>query len=445
MKKNLLLFKLLGILCLLSLILAACAPAATEAPAAPAATEAPAEVVTITYYIDDNPTNVASAENKVAAFEAANPGIKVEIETHPGGGEGDNLVKTRLATGEMSDVFRYNAGSLFQALNPQENMLDLTDEAFQSDILDSFKPTVTAPDGRVYGAPEEAAMGGGVLYNKKIYAELGLSVPKSWAEFMANNEAIKQAGQVAVIQTFGDTWTSQLFVLADYYNVQVEVPDFAEKYTANQAKYATTPAALRSFERQEEIFNGGYLNEDFASATFTDGLRMVALGEGAHYPMLTFAIGGIAQDYPENLADVGFFAMPGDDPAKNGLTVWMPAAVYIYKGTTHPEEAKRFVAFLASAEGCDARSAANGATGPYVIKSCTLPDDVPPAVADLLPYFQADGATAPALEFLSPIKGPNLEHLTVEVGSGIRTAADAAALYDEDVKKQAEQLGLPGW
>jgi raffinose/stachyose/melibiose transport system substrate-binding protein len=66
-------------------------------------------------------------------------------------------------------------------------------------------------------------------------------------------------------------------------------------------------------------------------------------------------------------------------------------------------------------------------------------------VADLLPYFQADGATAPALEFLSPIKGPNLEHLTVEVGSGIRSAADAAALYDEDVEKQAQQLGLPGW
>jgi raffinose/stachyose/melibiose transport system substrate-binding protein len=262
---------------------------------------------------------------------------------------------------------------------------------------------------------------------------------------MANNEVIKQAGKVAVIQTFGDPWTSQLFVLADYYNVQVAVPDFAQKYTANQAKYATTPAALRSFERQQEIFEGEYLNEDFASATFTDGLRMVALGEGAHYPMLTFAIGGIAQDHPDNLADVGFFAMPGDDPAKNGLTVWMPAAVYINKGTAHPEEAKRFVAFLASAEGCDARSAANGATGPYVIKSCTLPADVPPAVADLLPYFQADGATAPALEFLSPIKGPNLEHLTVEVGSGIRSAADAAALYDEDVEKQAQQLGLPGW
>ena len=31
----------------------------------------------------------------------------------------------------------------------------------------------------------------------------------------------------------------------------------------------------------------------------------------------------------------------------------MPAAVYIAKTTEHPEEAKRFVAFIASTKGCD--------------------------------------------------------------------------------------------
>ena len=51
----------------------------------------------------------------------------------------------------------------------------------------------------------------------------------------------------------------------------------------------------------------------------------------------------------------------------------------------------------------------------------------------------------PALEFLSPIKGPALERFTVEVGSGLRSAEDGAALYDQDVEKQAKQLGIPGW
>ena len=123
----------------------------------------------------------------------------------------------------MTDVFGYNSGSLFQAINPQQNLVDLSGEAWQANVLDSFKVTVTAPDGTVRGAPAGTAMGGGVLYNKPIYAELGLSIPKSWAEFMANNEKIKAAGKAPVIQSFGTTWTSQLFVLGDFFNVQAAV------------------------------------------------------------------------------------------------------------------------------------------------------------------------------------------------------------------------------
>jgi hypothetical protein len=40
--------------------------------------------------------------------------------------------------------------------------------------------------------------------------------------------------------------------------------------------------------------------------------------------------------------------------------------------------------------------------------------------ADMLALFRGQGQDAPALEFLSPIKGPALEQITVEVGSGIR-------------------------
>ncbi len=63
---------------------------------------------------------------------------------------------------------------------------------------------------------------------------------------------------------------------------------------------------------------------------------------------------------------------------------------------------------------------------------------------DVQAYFDAD-KQSPALEFLSPVKGPNLEQICVEVGSGITPAADAAKLYDQDVQKQAQQLGLEGW
>ena len=398
---------------------------------------------TLSVLIDNNPETIAAFDALTAAYTAANPDVTFDIEQRAGGAEGDNLVKTRLATGEMADVFAYNSGSLFQALNPSETLADLSD--IQGNVIDSFKPVVTSPDGVVRGIPFGAAMGGGIYYNRNIYAELGLSVPKTWAEFMANNEKIKAAGKVAVAQTYGDTWTSQLFVLADFYNVQSAVPNFAADYTANAIKYATTPAAVQGFQNLEDVFKGGYLNEDFGVAKFDEGMRMVALGEAAHYPMLTFGIGTVKQNYPDNVNDIGFFAQPGTDAAKNGLTVWMPMAAYVPATSPNLDEAKKFLSFVASVEGCNTMIGAIGATGPYLIEGCELPTDVPASVADMLPYFQTEGMTAPALEFLSPIKGPALEQITVEVGSGIRPAAEAAALYDQDVEKQAKQLGLPNW
>ena len=140
-------------------------------------------------------------------------------------------------------------------------------------------------------------MGGGILYNKKIYDELGLSVPKSWAEFMANNEKIKAAGKAPVIQTFGDTWTSQLFVLGDYFNVQAAVP-ISRTIHRQPGQVRDHPCGDGGLPAQEEVFKAGYLNEDFAAAKFDDGLRMVATGEGAHYPMLTFAIGASPRTIP---------------------------------------------------------------------------------------------------------------------------------------------------
>ena len=403
-----------------------------------------AHAQTLTVLIDEAPETVAMMEALTAAYSEANPDVSFDIEIRPGGGDGDNIVKTRLATGEMADLFMYNSGSLFQALNPTETLLPLTDLEGQANVIDSFKPVVTA-DGNVYGVPFGPAMGGGIFYNRAIYEELGLSVPTTWDELMANAQAAQDAGYVGMIQTHGSTWTSQLFVLGDFFNVLAAEPDFAERYTANQAKYATSPAALRGFEYNQAVFDAGLLNEDFGAATFEEGMEMVATGEGAHYPMLTFAIGQVAANLPEDLPNLGFFAQPGPSADSNGLTVWMPGALYIPANTEHADIARDFANLVASVEGCQIMIGAVGATGPYLIEGCELPAEVPQAVADMMPYFETEGRTAPALEFLSPIKGPNLEHILVEVGSGIRSAAEGAELYDQDVVKQAQQLGLDGW
>lgn len=393
----------------------------------------------ITLLTDSSETAVKAAEAVIAAFEKDNPTITVKPATRPGGTDGDNVVKTKLSTDDMEDVFWYNSGSLLAALSPEKTLLDLTGTDALKDTDPAFLPAVTQ-NGKVYGAPQGTAMGGGILYNKKVYADLGLTVPKSWAEFEANNDKIKAAGIAPLIGSFKDTWTTQLFILGDFYNVQKKVPDWATLYTANKVNYSSEPA-LAGFQKLQESANKDWYIKGAGSTTFDQGMALLSAGKGAQYPMLTFPIAGLK---PEQGKNIGFFGIPGDDPSTAGATIWMPSGQYIPKTSKHPEEAKKFAAFVASPAGVAAVDAVLPPAGPWLVKGAPTPPDALPVVGDINSYISG-GNNSPALEFLSPVKGPALEKITASVATGQTDAAEAAKQYDADVTKQAKQLGLPGW
>jgi raffinose/stachyose/melibiose transport system substrate-binding protein len=408
--------------------------------------EGSAGATTITWLVGSDDNTQRMVKEVVNAFQAANPGITVKTEPRPGGSDGDNLVKTRLSTGEMAEVFTYNNGSLLSALKPAQNLTPMDDQPWASQLDKTFKDATTV-DGKLYGGPWGSAQGGAVLYNIPVYKKLGLEIPKTWDEFMKNNEAVKKAGGIAPVeQSYGETWTSQLFVLGDYHNVEAQVPDFAAQYTAGQVKYATTPAAAAGFQHIQEVHEAGYFNKDFASAKLNDGIKAIATGTAAHYPQLGGVSANIESVAPGKSQDVGFFPLPGNDAAKNGMTIWPGNGMYIPKSVEGDklDAAKKLIAFVASEPGCEAQTKGASPTGPYLTQACTLPSDVTQVAKDTKAAIDS-GKAGPALEFKSPIKGPALEQICIQVGTGQVTGDKGAALYDRDVKKQAQQLGLPGW
>jgi raffinose/stachyose/melibiose transport system substrate-binding protein len=394
----------------------------------------------------NDPVATATAKAYAAGFHKAEPKVTVTVDTRPGGTDGDNLIKTRLSTGDMDDVFLYNSGSLFQALHPDSTLVPLTDEPWVKNITPDFKATVSTPKG-VYGAPNGTTFAGGIMYNKKVYAKLGLSIPTSWDQFIANSKKIKAAGIVPVLQTYGDTWTSQLFVLGSYADISAADPQWADKYTKNDpsAKYSKPPA-IEGFDHTAQIHQLGLANKDYASLTNVNGLKELAEGKAAQYPMIAVVIGNVLQSNPKQVNDIGVFPIPADNASDTHLTIWEPGGAYIPKTTTGDKliAAKKFVAWLNSPAGCDIQNKTGLPSGPYAISQCKVPSDAPALVADTQKYIDQKKSGV-ALEFLSPIKGPNLEKILIQVGSGISSAAQGAKLYDDDVKKQAQQLGLKEW
>lgn len=398
-------------------------------------TDAESKELSILYVGAGTPTG----EQAVCDAAEEELGITIEIEKLPGGEEGDNLVKTRLASGDMADILCYSTGSLFAALNPGEYFVDLTGEGFMDKVDETFIKTVTSGDG-VYGIPNGFLQTGAVLYNKDVYEKYNLEIPHTWDEFLQNCQILKDNGETAVLGTFAETWTAQVPFLGDNYNVLAAEPDFAEGFEAGNIKYAENEAGLRSFEKMEDLIP--FYNEDYLATSYDDGCEMLAEGQAAQWITLSGCLDNIHSLCGEDVNKIGCFGVPGDDADNHGLTVWEPNAFYINNQSENIDLVKEFFNYYISDEGLDAYAAATLPGGPSAVKGYELPENTPAAVIQMQEDYLDTGKTALAMEYLTAVKGASCASICQELGSGQTTALEAAQKYDADCLKQAVQLGL---
>src|SRR5215831_20359735 len=92
--------------------------------------------VTLSLLTSPNQADQVMINALMDAYKTLHPNVTFNVEIGVAGTEGDNLVKTRLATGDMNDIFYYNSGSLLQALHPTDTLVDLSKEPFMANIVD---------------------------------------------------------------------------------------------------------------------------------------------------------------------------------------------------------------------------------------------------------------------------------------------------------------------
>ena len=168
----------------------------------------------------------------------------------------------------MSDLLWYNSGALLYALNPDEQMLNVDDEPWVETLNEAYRGTVSTENG-TYGAPIGNAMGGGILYNIDVFEAAGVEVPQTWDELLDVVGRSRTPASTRCSQSYGDTWTSQLIMLADFYNVLAEDPEFAEKITANETTWADAPARSSSFQKLQDLADAGAFNADYSTLCST--------------------------------------------------------------------------------------------------------------------------------------------------------------------------------
>ena len=123
-------------------------------------------------------------------FHEKYPNITIEYENAPVD-QYQTLIRTRLASGDAPDIIGVFPGTWKDPFVKAGYLMDLSDRPWVSRLQDGAK-NMESKDGKVYGLPlDQNAIG--VIYNKKILKDLGLSIPKTWDEFLQVSDKIKAA------------------------------------------------------------------------------------------------------------------------------------------------------------------------------------------------------------------------------------------------------------
>lgn len=283
-------------------------------------------------------------EEATKEFMVKNPGI--EIEFIPGTSDYEALLKTKMATNDLPDLWTTHGWSVARY---SEYLTTLEDQKWAKDLNSAIEPVITDKDGHIYVLPLDADISG-IVYNKDVVEAAGVDVDliKNWEEFFVAMEKVKATGVTPVHMGGKDQWTVGNFF--DWVAPSVFITD-NNNYLGDELKEGKFDTEkweivgkLMTRMRDEK-----YLNVDSLTATFADSARALAEGTTAFEFLGNYVISEAWTFNPD--ANLGFFPAPayfeGDEPS---LISGERTAVGVWKDTKYPEEAKLFLEYLATPE-----------------------------------------------------------------------------------------------
>lgn len=281
-------------------------------------------------------------------FTKSHPNISVEYRAFPADGYETQLT-TGLAGSNGPDVVTLQAYGILQKHIDAGRLLELDDSVvpglskFGTTLLDGARST---KNGNVYGVPF-AVQTAGIFYNKKIFADNGITVPTTWDEFTAAADKLKANGVIPLAWNFKDTWETPLY--HEIFGAAVYGgDDFTKKFLAGQAKM-TDPSYVSSMAVIDSL--KPYLPESFSSLSYSDATTLFSSGRAAMVPDGVWNVTSFREVNSE--LDLGFFpAPPGPDAALDHpvVTSYVDGSFGVNVASTHRDASVELIRWMATPE-----------------------------------------------------------------------------------------------
>ncbi|MEN8749658.1 ABC transporter substrate-binding protein [Marivita sp.] len=346
-----------------------------------------AEQRTLVFNTDaSDPAPKAAFEQLVADFEAAYPEIDVVVNTFDH--EGYKTAIRNFLTADSPDLANWYAGNRMRPFVEVGQFIDVSDVWAENGLYESLGSALSSMtiDGKQWGVPYTYYQWG-IYYNKDAYAKAGVDAAsiKTWDDFISACEKFQAAGIDCL--TTGSKALWPIAGIFDYLDLRTNGYDFHMQLTSGDIAW-TDDRVKAVFAEWAKVLP--YTTANHAAIDWQDAVSNIVQGSAANYVIGNFAVaafkdGGLTND------NLGFMQFPEITPGLARAEEAPTDTIHIPAGAKNVEDAKLFLAFLASSE---VQTKMNGTLGQLPINSGSSVGDDPYLAAGFEMLSTADGGIA---------------------------------------------------
>ncbi|MDR6726374.1 raffinose/stachyose/melibiose transport system substrate-binding protein [Paenibacillus amylolyticus] len=348
------------------------------------------------------------------------------------------VLQTKLAVDETPDIIQYNLASAVTDLNLERNFEILDDEPWASRIVNK---DVLSAGGHIYSfhVSQDTGMQG-VVYNKQIFEELGITIPTTYEQFLAVCEKIKASGITPVFMPYKDAWAANIWPAAAFADfVTKNEPTFFDDLNSNKKKWSDIPEFKTFLEQQYEVYTKGYTNTDVLSDSYDMAVGKFLNKEVAMMFMGDWLIEGVAEQDPS--MELGVFPIPSTEDASLGASP-LGGQLFIPKKSKHLEEAKQFLDFIASKDVAQQIVDSKGYVSNF--NDVTTPE-LPAYKQDIVDNYITPKKTVLTTDAYMLVDRSELYRLLQDQFAGGLTPEEVLKSWDEKFSQLMQDKGVAGF
>lgn len=277
------------------------------------------------------------------AFKAEYPSINVEVEVVASSSY-IATYKNYIAAGEAPDIM-FGKPQTMKEFVDGGYFMDLSGEECMENVLPMLKDECTV-DGGVYGFPLDAQVKA-CFYNKKMFEEAGVEVPKTREELFKVADTFEEKGIKPFIHPYN-------FIHGVFHELDSFYTSMAAG-TGNQTVWKDSQEGTKELSDNATVKDALEMFSKFASykdpgdtaVDQTQGIQNFAAGQRPMYMNGGWLMGDVIAASPDG--EFGMFPTPwSDKPEDNKLWVGIDDVFVVSSQTEHKDEVMALLSFFAN-------------------------------------------------------------------------------------------------